>query len=52
MSDESQNYPIDQIKDPEMKLQLIALQDKGSAALSEDKAQHVGLHFKIVFLAV
>lgn len=34
-------YPIDQIKDPLMKLQLIALQDKGSGALSQDKLDHV-----------
>ncbi|XP_030642567.1 angiotensin-converting enzyme 2-like [Chanos chanos] len=33
----SSAYPVDQISDPELKLQLIALQDKGSGALSEDK---------------
>ncbi|KAG7234632.1 hypothetical protein INR49_004157 [Caranx melampygus] len=41
MSEESQKYPIDQIKDPEIKLQLISLQDKGSGALSPDKAAHL-----------
>ncbi|XP_030582139.1 angiotensin-converting enzyme 2 [Archocentrus centrarchus] len=38
MSEESQKYPIDQIQDLEIKLQLISLQDKGSGALSADKA--------------
>uniref|UniRef100_A0A3Q2QIJ2 Angiotensin-converting enzyme n=1 Tax=Fundulus heteroclitus TaxID=8078 RepID=A0A3Q2QIJ2_FUNHE len=37
-SEESLKYPIDQIKDPQIKLQLISLQDKGSGALSPDKA--------------
>lgn len=48
MSVESQNFPIDQIKDPEIKLQLISLQDKGSGALSQDKAAYVRqlLHVK------
>lgn len=41
MSEESLKYPIDQIKDPEIKLQLISLQDKGSGALSPDKASRV-----------
>ncbi|KAI3376947.1 hypothetical protein L3Q82_000183 [Scortum barcoo] len=41
MSEESQKFPIDQIKDPQMKLQLISLQDKGSGALSPDKAAHL-----------
>lgn len=41
MSEESRNYPIDQIKDPQIKLQLISLQDKGSGALSPDKASHL-----------
>lgn len=41
MSVESQKFPIDQIKDPQMKLQLISLQDKGSGALSPDKAAHL-----------
>ncbi|XP_040895328.1 angiotensin-converting enzyme 2 [Toxotes jaculatrix] len=41
MSVESQKFPIDQIKDPEIKLQLISLQDKGSGALSQDKAEHL-----------
>ncbi|MEQ2197613.1 hypothetical protein XENOCAPTIV_000940 [Xenoophorus captivus] len=40
ISEESRNYPIDQIKDPQIKLQLILLQDKGSGALSPDKASH------------
>lgn len=41
MSEESMKFPIDQIKDPEIKLQLISLQDKGSGALSSDKAAHL-----------
>nr|XP_046247810.1 angiotensin-converting enzyme 2 isoform X1 [Scatophagus argus] len=41
MSELSQEYPIDQIKDPEIKLQLISLQDKGSGALSQEKAAHL-----------
>ncbi|XP_024150631.1 angiotensin-converting enzyme 2 [Oryzias melastigma] len=40
-SEESLKYPIDQIKDPEIKLQLISLQDKGSGALSSDKASRL-----------
>lgn len=42
MSEESQEFPIKEIKDPIIKLQLISLQDKGSAVLSEAKAAHVG----------
>uniref|UniRef100_A0A4W6CJV1 Angiotensin-converting enzyme n=1 Tax=Lates calcarifer TaxID=8187 RepID=A0A4W6CJV1_LATCA len=41
MSEESQKYPIGQIKDQEIKLQLISLQDKGSGVLSQDKAAHL-----------
>ncbi|XP_014895313.1 angiotensin-converting enzyme 2 [Poecilia latipinna] len=41
MSEESRNYPIDQINDPVIKLQLISLQDKGAGALSADKAAHL-----------
>ncbi|KAG7482030.1 angiotensin-converting enzyme 2 [Solea senegalensis] len=41
MSEESRQFPIDQIKNPEIKLQLISLQDKGSGALSKDKAEHL-----------
>ncbi|XP_008290762.1 angiotensin-converting enzyme 2 [Stegastes partitus] len=41
MSEESQRFNVDQIKDPEIKLQLISLQDKGSGALSADKAAHL-----------
>ncbi|XP_071389694.1 angiotensin-converting enzyme 2 [Centroberyx affinis] len=41
MSEESQAFPIDQISDQEIKLQLISLQDKGSGALSQDKAAHL-----------
>ncbi|XP_026175949.1 angiotensin-converting enzyme 2 [Mastacembelus armatus] len=41
MSEESQKFPIEQIRDPEIKLQLISLQDKGSGALSLDKAAHL-----------
>uniref|UniRef100_A0A8C7T9N9 Angiotensin-converting enzyme n=1 Tax=Oncorhynchus mykiss TaxID=8022 RepID=A0A8C7T9N9_ONCMY len=38
---ESEKFPIDQISDPLIRLQLISLQDKGSGALSADKAAHV-----------
>lgn len=41
MSSESQEFDISQIKNTEIKLQLISLQDKGSGALSADKAHHV-----------
>ncbi|XP_069553989.1 angiotensin-converting enzyme 2 [Brachyistius frenatus] len=41
MSEESRKFPIDQIKDAEIKLQLISLQDKGSGALSPDKDSHL-----------
>ncbi|XP_056269094.1 angiotensin-converting enzyme 2 [Pseudoliparis swirei] len=41
MSDESRQFPIDQIRDPEIKLQIISLQDKGSGALSADQATHL-----------
>ncbi|XP_008402714.1 angiotensin-converting enzyme 2 [Poecilia reticulata] len=41
MSEESRNYPIDQISDPVIKMQLISLQDKGAGALSADKASHL-----------
>uniref|UniRef100_A0A7N6F8M6 Angiotensin-converting enzyme n=1 Tax=Anabas testudineus TaxID=64144 RepID=A0A7N6F8M6_ANATE len=41
MSEESLKFAIDQISDPEIKLQLISLQDKGSGALSSDKAAYV-----------
>ncbi|XP_029283581.1 angiotensin-converting enzyme 2 [Cottoperca gobio] len=40
-SEESLKYPIDQIRDSTIKLQLISLQDKGSGALSPDKAAHL-----------
>ncbi|KAL2089517.1 hypothetical protein ACEWY4_014205 [Coilia grayii] len=40
-SEESRSYPIDQIKDPMIKLQLTALQDKGSGALPQDKLDHL-----------
>uniref|UniRef100_UPI0037E8EB63 angiotensin-converting enzyme 2 n=1 Tax=Semicossyphus pulcher TaxID=241346 RepID=UPI0037E8EB63 len=42
MSEQAAAYPIDQMTDPEIKLQLILLQDKGSGALSADKAAHLG----------
>lgn len=45
MSDESRQFPIEQINDTEIKLQLISLQDKGAGALSVDKAAHVRLIF-------
>uniref|UniRef100_A0A8K9UYL2 Angiotensin-converting enzyme n=1 Tax=Oncorhynchus mykiss TaxID=8022 RepID=A0A8K9UYL2_ONCMY len=38
---ESEKFPIDQISDPLIRLQLISLQDKGSGALSADKAAHL-----------
>uniref|UniRef100_A0AAY4C6R9 Angiotensin-converting enzyme n=1 Tax=Denticeps clupeoides TaxID=299321 RepID=A0AAY4C6R9_9TELE len=41
MSEESQNFPIDQITDPTNKLQLLLLQDKGSGALDTDKGARV-----------
>lgn len=41
ISIQSQQFDINQITDPEVKLQLISLQDKGSGALSADKAEHV-----------
>ncbi|XP_026233431.1 angiotensin-converting enzyme 2 isoform X1 [Anabas testudineus] len=41
MSEESLKFAIDQISDPEIKLQLISLQDKGSGALSSDKAAYL-----------
>ena len=41
VSEESLKFPIDQISDSEIKLQLISLQDKGSGALDADKAAHV-----------
>lgn len=40
-SEESRKYPIHQINDPNIKFQLISLQDKGSGALSPEKAAHV-----------
>lgn len=43
MSEESNAYPIDQISDPEIKMQLQKLQDKGSGALSPDKANEVSI---------
>ncbi|KAI9518959.1 hypothetical protein NQZ68_033442 [Dissostichus eleginoides] len=41
MSEESLKYPIEEITDATIKLQLISLQDKGSGALSPDKAAHL-----------
>ncbi|XP_036397289.1 angiotensin-converting enzyme 2 [Megalops cyprinoides] len=41
VSEESQAFPIDKINDATIKVQLIALQDKGSGALSKDKADHL-----------
>ncbi|XP_056324387.1 angiotensin-converting enzyme 2 isoform X1 [Danio aesculapii] len=41
MSEESNAYPIDQISDPIIKMQLQKLQDKGSGALSPDKASEL-----------
>lgn len=44
-SEEAQKFPLGNITDPEIKLQLISLQDKGSTVLSEDKAAKVPLSF-------
>ncbi|KAM7424399.1 hypothetical protein PAMA_000645 [Pampus argenteus] len=41
MSEESLQFPIEQISDNQIKLQLISLQDRGSGALSQDKATHL-----------
>ncbi|KAI7795118.1 angiotensin-converting enzyme 2 [Triplophysa rosa] len=41
ISEDSSAFPIDQISDPEIKLQLRKLQDKGSGALSPDKASQL-----------
>ncbi|XP_033972614.1 angiotensin-converting enzyme 2 [Trematomus bernacchii] len=41
MSEESLKYPIAEITDATIKFQLISLQDKGSGALSPDKAAHL-----------
>lgn len=49
MSKESEKYDIGQIKNAEIKLQLISLQDKGSGVLTADKAQHVR---RFVFLSL
>ncbi|XP_060767557.1 angiotensin-converting enzyme 2 isoform X3 [Neoarius graeffei] len=40
-SEHSNDFPIDQISDQAIKLQLRSLQDKGSGALSPDKANHL-----------
>uniref|UniRef100_A0A8C7JY72 Angiotensin-converting enzyme n=1 Tax=Oncorhynchus kisutch TaxID=8019 RepID=A0A8C7JY72_ONCKI len=48
VSKESEKFPIDQIRDPLIKLQLISLQDKGSGALSADKAAHVRHIFSLI----
>ncbi|XP_061596730.1 angiotensin-converting enzyme 2 [Cololabis saira] len=37
-SEESSKYPINEISDPQIKLQLISLQDKGAGVLSPEKA--------------
>uniref|UniRef100_A0A8C9WGU1 Angiotensin-converting enzyme n=1 Tax=Scleropages formosus TaxID=113540 RepID=A0A8C9WGU1_SCLFO len=37
VSEESQSFPLNEITDPTVKIQLIALQDKGSGVLSKDK---------------
>lgn len=52
MSEEAQAFPIDQIKDRELKLQLISLQDKGSGALSPEKAAHVRQSLHVSFHTV
>ncbi|XP_010790455.1 angiotensin-converting enzyme 2 [Notothenia coriiceps] len=41
MSEESRKYPITEITDATIQLQLISLQDRGSGALSPDKAAHL-----------
>jgi len=40
-SEESLQFPIEGIKDRQIKLQLISLQDKGAGVLSPDKAAHL-----------
>lgn len=45
MSKLAQDFNANNITDPELKLQLISLQDKGSTVLSEDKAEKVALPF-------
>uniref|UniRef100_A0A4W4EFY7 Angiotensin-converting enzyme n=1 Tax=Electrophorus electricus TaxID=8005 RepID=A0A4W4EFY7_ELEEL len=40
-SNESSAFPIDQMTDPEIQLQLRLLLDKGSGVLSADKARHL-----------
>ncbi|XP_059926721.1 angiotensin-converting enzyme 2 isoform X2 [Gadus macrocephalus] len=42
MSTESLAFPLHEVKDPVVKLQLISLQDKGSGALSPEKSAHLG----------
>lgn len=42
MSEKSNQFDISQIKDREIKLQLISLQDKGSGILSAEKQAHLG----------
>lgn len=44
VSEEAKSFPIDQISDVQIKLQLMTLQDKGSGALDADKGAHVSLH--------
>uniref|UniRef100_A0A8C9VMT2 Angiotensin-converting enzyme n=1 Tax=Scleropages formosus TaxID=113540 RepID=A0A8C9VMT2_SCLFO len=41
VSEESQSFPLNEITDPTVKIQLIALQDKGSGVLSKDKLNQV-----------
>ncbi|XP_041660894.1 angiotensin-converting enzyme 2 [Cheilinus undulatus] len=41
MSKEAEQYNISDMTNPEIILQLISLQDKGSGALSPDKAEHL-----------
>ncbi|TRY62286.1 hypothetical protein DNTS_025838 [Danionella cerebrum] len=40
-SEESNAYPVEEISDPEIKMQLQKLQDKGSGALSPEKASEL-----------
>lgn len=50
MSEQSQKFNVDQIKNAQIKLQLISLQDKGSGALSPDKARQVRLFVSLSLL--
>ncbi|CAL8246369.1 unnamed protein product [Lota lota] len=42
MSEQSLSFPLHEVNDPLIKLQLISLQDKGSGILSPNKSAHLG----------